>query len=258
MTFEIEPAGLHEAERLGDAVCQFLVVMALRRVLHEAERPLPDIGEVRVAAVHERAEKVERRGGMPVGLDQPQRIGAARLFGEGDVVDDVAPIARQFLAVLLLRRRGARLGELAGDAADLHHRQRRRVGEHDRHLQEDAQEVANVVGADIIGARLGEALRAVAALQQETLAHGDLAERLLEIAGFTCKYERREVRDLLLDSRERGQVWIIGNLQNVLPAPAIARPTLGHDKPLHSLSPSSGDQISTAYTRLRAPEASRK
>jgi len=44
MALEIEPAGLHETERLGDAVGEFLVVVGLRRVLDEAERPLPHIG----------------------------------------------------------------------------------------------------------------------------------------------------------------------------------------------------------------------
>ena len=192
MALEVEPAGLHEAERLGDAVGELLVVVRLGRVLDEAERPLPHIGEVGVAAVHEGAQQVQRRGGMAEGLDLPRRIGPARLVGELDAVDDVAAIARQLLAVLLLRRRGARLGELAGDAADLHHRQGGGIGEHHRHLQEHAQEVADIVGADVVGAGLGEALGAVAALQQETFAHGDAAERLLEVARLTGKNQRRK------------------------------------------------------------------
>ncbi len=231
MALEVEAAGLHEAERLGDAVGELLVVVRLRRVLDEAERPLPHIGEVGVAAVHEGAQQIERRGRMAEGLDQPRRIGPARGFAELDAVDDVAAVARQLLAVLLLHRRGTRLGELAGDAADLHHRQGRRVGEHHRHLQEHAQEVADVVGADVVGAGLGEALGAVAALQQETLAQGDAAERLLEVAGFTCKNQRREGRELALDRFERRLVRIFGNLQDRLPAPTLTRPTLGHEQP---------------------------
>ena len=164
MALEVEPAGLHEAERLGDAIGELLVVVRLRRVLDEAERPLPHIGEIGVAALHERAQQVQRGGGVAERLDLPCRIGPACLVGEFDAVDDVAAIARQLLAVLLFHRRGARLGELAGDAADLHHRQRGGIGEHHRHLQEHAQEVADVVGADIVGAGLGEALGAVAAL----------------------------------------------------------------------------------------------
>ena len=57
---------------------------------------------------------------------------------------------------LVVRR--ARLGELAGHAADFHHRLRTGEGEHDRHLQEHAEEVA-----DVVRAMLGEALGTIAA-----------------------------------------------------------------------------------------------
>ena len=45
-----------------------------------------------------------------------------------------------------LEVRGARLGVLARDPADLHHRHRGGVGEHHRHLQQHPQLVADVVG----------------------------------------------------------------------------------------------------------------
>ena len=202
---------------------------------------MPHIGEIGVAALHERAQQVQRGGGVAERLDLPCRIGPARLVGELDAVDDVAAIARQLLAVLLFHRRGARLGELAGDAADLHHRQRGGIGEHDRHLQEHAQEVADVVGAEIVGAGLGEALGAVAALQQETFAHGDPAERLLEAARLTGKDQRRKAGELPLDRFERGLVGVFRDLENGLLAPTVARPTLGHDAPPLDLSPSTGE-----------------
>ena len=97
----------------------------------------------------------------------------------------------------------AGLGELAGDAADLHHRQRRREGQHHRHLQEDAEEVA-----DVVGVVLGEALGAVAALQQERLAGGDLGERLLELARLARENQRRKGGELLLDRGQRRRVRI--------------------------------------------------
>ena len=49
---------------------------------------------------------------------------------------------------------------------------------------------------------IGEALGAVAALQQETLAGGDAAERLLQIARLAGKHQRRIARKLLLDRRQ--------------------------------------------------------
>jgi hypothetical protein len=59
----------------------------------------------------------------------------------------------------------ARLGELAGHAANLHHRLLAGEGHHHRHLQQHAEGVADVVGME-----LGEAFRAIATLQQERLA----------------------------------------------------------------------------------------
>ena len=76
----------------------------------------------------------------------------------------------------------------------------RRQGQDHRHLQEDAEEIADIVGgADPL---LGEALGAIAALEQESLACGDAPERLLELARLACKNQRRKARELLLD---RGQ-----------------------------------------------------
>ena len=67
--------------------------------------------------------------------------------------------------------RRAGLGELAGDAADLHRGHARRVGEHDGHLEDDLQLVPDGVGAEGV-----ERLGAVAGLEQERLAVGHRAE----------------------------------------------------------------------------------
>ena len=138
-------------------------------------------------------------------------------------VDDVAAIDRQLDTVALLGRRRARLGELSGDAADLHHRRRRRVGQDHGHLQEHAKEVA-----DIVGAVLGEAFGAIAALQQECLARRDLGERPLEIARLAGEHQRRKGRKLAFDVGQRLRVRIIRHLQDGLGAPAIRGPTFRH------------------------------
>ena len=64
----------------------------------------------------------------------------------------------------------------AGDAADLHHRHRAGIGQHDSHLQQHAEEIP-----DVVGAVLGEAFGAIAALQQEGLARGDPRQRLFRL-----------------------------------------------------------------------------
>ena len=159
-----------------------------------------------IAALGEGAQQIERRRRLPIGLDLPPRIGDARFRRERDVVDDVAAIARQFDAVDLLDRRGARLGELPGDAADLHHRHGAGIGQHDRHLQEDAEEIA-----DVVGAVLGEAFGAVAALQQEGLARGYPRQRLFQVAGLACKNQRRKRGKLRLDIGQCLGIGIIGH-----------------------------------------------
>ena len=143
---------------------------------------------------------------------------------EGDVVDDVAAVARQLDAVDLFRVRRARLCKLPGDAADLHHRQRAGIGQDDGHLQQHAEEVA-----DVVGAVLGKALGAIAALQQEGFARGDAGQRLFQVAGLAGKHQRRKRGELRLDIGQCLGIGIIGHLQHRPGAPAIGRPPLGHD-----------------------------
>ena len=166
-----------------------------------------DVVEAGVAAFGECPQQIERRGRLTIRFQLPARIRRARFRREVGAVDDVAAIDRQLDSAAFLGRRGARLGELAGDAADLHHRRRRRVGQDHRHLQKDAEEVA-----DVIGAVLGEAFSAIAALQEESLAGRDLGERILEIARFAGKDQRRKSGELRFDVGKRLGIGIIRHL----------------------------------------------
>ncbi len=224
MALEVEAAGLHEAERLGDAIGEFRIAARLRAVLDEAEHPVVYALQVGITAVGEGAQQVERRGRLAIGLDLPARIGRTRVRRERDVVDDVAAIARELQIAALLGRGRARLGELAGDAADLHHRRGRRERHHHRHLQKHAEEVA-----DVVGAMLGEALGAVAALQQESLPCRDARQGFLQGARLACKHQRRKGRELLFDVGERLRVRIVRHLHDRLAAPTVGRPALLHD-----------------------------
>ena len=228
MALQIEPAGAHEAERLGDAVGELEITPRLRAVLDRAQHPLMHAAEIGVAALGEGAQQIEGRRALAVGLELPMRIGGTRFRRELDVVDDVAAIARQLLAVPLLGRRGARLGELAGNAADLHDRRSRRIGEHDRHLQKHPEEVANIVGAV-----LGEAFRAIAALQQESVSGRDPAQRPLEAACLAGEHQRREGRELAFDPGERRRVGVLRKLLGRPAPPAVGGPALGHDHLRH-------------------------
>src|SRR5690606_27826454 len=129
------------------------------------------------------------------------------------------------------------------DAADLHHRRGGGIGQHHRHLEEHAEEVA-----DVVGTVLGEAFRAVTALEQESLAGRDTRQRLLQVAGLACKNERRKGRELLLDVGQCPPVRIVRHLRDRLWPPAIGRPTFRHFRLPHA--------ILAGYTRRGPAEAS--
>ena len=175
--------------------------------------------EAGITAFGESAEEIERRRRLAIGLQLPARLRRAGFRREVGTVDDVAAIDRQFDGTALFGRRGARLGELTGDAADLHHRASRRVSQNHRHLQKHAKEVA-----DIVGAVLGKAFGAIAALQQESLAGRDLGERSFQIARLAGKDQRRKGGKLRLDVGKRLRVRISRHLQDRLAAPGIRTP----------------------------------
>ena len=226
MRFGVEADRAHEAERLGDAVGDLLIAFGLRAIVDEAEHPPMGVLEIGVAAGGEGPQQVEGRRRLAIGFQLPARIGLARLRGEFDVVDDVAAISRQRDAIDRLEIRGARLGELAGDAADLDDRRGGGERHHDRHLQEHPEEIA-----DIVGRVLAEALGAVAALQQERLACGRLAKRAFEFARFAREHQRRIAGKLPLSLGQRRAVLVDRRLLDRLRAPAVRGPTLVRHHP---------------------------
>ena len=104
----------------------------------------------------------------------------------GEVVDHVAAVGQPTARIEVGR---ARLGVLPGDPAELDHRHRRAVGQHDRHLQQHPHLAGDV------GLRGGlERLGAVAALQQERLAPGDGREPLAQLVDLGGDHQRRHRR----------------------------------------------------------------
>ncbi len=169
MTFEIEPAGAHEAERLGDAVRQFVIAAGLRRILHEAEHPLMHGREIGVTAMREGAQQIQRRCRLPIGLDLPARIGDARFRREVVAVDDVAAIARQ-----ARRRPVFSVGEERGLANWPAMRPTFTTGEPPAKVSTTAIcRKTRKKSRMLFGAMFGEAFGAIAALKQEGLAGAD-------------------------------------------------------------------------------------
>ena len=216
---------LHEGQGLGDLLGQFAVLGADAAV-SEALGPAMDVVEVGIAAAGEGAQQVQGRGRLVVGLDQTLGIGDPLFRREGRAVDVVAAIGGQFDAVDLFHRRGARLGELAGDAADLHHGLATGEGQDHRHLQDQAEGVADVVGRELL-----EALGAVAALQQEGVAAFDLGQFGGQAAGLAREHQRRHGAQLVFHGGKRARVRIVHrHVHDGFVSPGFRGPALGHGR----------------------------
>ena len=216
----VDAAGLHEPHRPIDLGRHALVATALGAGGDELLGPHVDPAEVGEAALGECPQQVERRRRLVVRLHQPFGVGHPCLGVGGRVVDDVTAERQELLVAHLLGGVGTGLGELAGHAADLHDRHSHRVGEDDRHLEDDAQLLADAGGREVL-----EALGAVTRLQQERLAGGDLTERVLQRPRLAGEHERRERGDLLQRQVEARRVGPLGLLVGVarLPGPGTPR-----------------------------------
>ena len=140
-------------------------VARVRGVGHEPLIPAMHLAKIRVSALRERADQVERRGRMVVQRQEPLRVGFTCVGSELDGVHGVAAVAGKSHPVSRLRVGRPGLGVLSGDAPHFDDGQRRSVGQDDGHLQERLDLEPHVVGR-----RLREGLRAVPAHQDESLA----------------------------------------------------------------------------------------
>ena len=177
---------LHEGEGAVDLGGHRLVVLADRAVADELGVPGVDLAQVGVATGGEGAHQVQRRRRRVVDVQQSLRVGTARVRREVEAVDGVAAVGRQRDAVASLHVGRARLGVLPGKPPDLDHRHRGGVGQHDRHLQQHPELVA-----DVVGRRVDERLRAVAALEDERLAAARRGDLGLELVALARKHQRR-------------------------------------------------------------------
>ena len=167
--FRCNAAGFHEAQCIADAVGQPLIAFAQRAPLDEAEIPAVNAVQVGVTALCKSTQQVQRRRGLVIGFQQTLRVGLARFGREFQRIDVIAAIAGQSNSVFCFCIARARLGELPRDAAHFHNWQRTGIGQHDGHLQDNAERIA-----DFVGVEFGKALGAVAPLEEERLTGGNL------------------------------------------------------------------------------------
>ena len=197
----------HEGQRLADAARQLGIALALRAGAHEVGGPRVQLVQIGKAALGQRAQQVERGGAGRVGAQQALRLRRSFVGRKARAVDDVAPVARQGHAALSLAIGRARLGVLTGDAADLDHGSRSGVGQHHRHLQQHAKGLARRFAIERV-----EALRAIAALQQEGAAGSDLGQLLAQRAHLAVEDERRKLAQLIAHGIEPRRVGVHGHL----------------------------------------------
>ena len=108
---------------------------------------------------------------------------------------------------------------MTGDAAELHHRQGGGESRDHGHLQKHPEKIP-----DIVGGVFGKTLGAVAALQKESFARGDLAQHTLQLARLAREDQRRKARELTLDLGQRRLVGIIWHLLDRFASPTGGRP----------------------------------
>ena len=209
----VDARRLDEIQRVADPVGHVAVFRGLL-AFGEAQCPAMDLMHIRIAAGRERAQQVQRGGRLQIGLQHALRVGLARLWRGGQIVDDVTTVRRQFHPVDHFGRGRTRLGELAGHAAHLDHRHLGAIGQHHRHLQHHLERVADCVGAELV-----EAFRAIAALQQKRLAARRLAKCGFQLARLAGKDQRGIFGQLRLDGAKAGGIQIIRHLNPWASAP---------------------------------------
>ena len=79
----------------------------------------------------------------------------------------------------------------------------------------DPTDVINIVISNVVSDLVfGETFRAIASLQEESFAVGDVGESRLQVAGLTCKYQRRKGRQALFDFLQLLEIRILRHLQD--------------------------------------------
>lgn len=164
---------LEEPEGLLDAGCDLGILGLEFRIADVAQTPVERAVQICNAGGDGGSDVVECRGRVVIRLDEAIRIQLPLLNLEP--IQDIPPEARNLLAIHNLRRATPRLGVLPGHPADSDHGLVGAPDEDDAHLQQELD-----LGLDGALLAVVEELGAVAALEQEGVALGDIAQVGLE------------------------------------------------------------------------------
>ena len=176
---------LEEVERVADRIDDLLVLLDQRRMLHEAEVPVPRVMQVGEAAVTQRTYKIERERGAFVAAQQQRGVRLTCFRGELGAIHQIATERGQRDAVARLGIRRSGFGVLARHAADANDGFLETVQQHEAHLQEDLELLCDLVRLAFL-----KGLGAVAAHEQEFATDLRLGETLAQLLDLPRHDER--------------------------------------------------------------------
>ncbi len=162
---------LHEAEGFADGFDHAVIFEAVRRIAHPIEVEILGMMQVGESTLDQRANEVEREGGAFIAAEQELRVGRSRLRRELGAVDDIAAVTGKLYAVAGFGIGRAGFGVLTGKPADANHGATAADHQDQAHLHQHLEHVG-----DAARRAIGEALGAIAALQDEALAIGGFGE----------------------------------------------------------------------------------
>ena len=197
--------GVAEADHVGKETHGLRVLGLELRVLDVAQSPVKGPVQVGDARGQGGPDVVEGGGRVVVGLDQS--LGVELAVVQVVAVEDVAAERRHLLPVDRLHGAGAGLGVLAGHAANTDDSLVGAPDEDQTHLQQQLD-----LGLDDALAAVVEELGAVASLQQEGLALGDIPQVLLELVDLVGVDNGRELLQLGRGLAQCLEIWVLGAL----------------------------------------------
>ena len=179
-------AGRHEIHRFINLVCRGFIAGPLWAFGDKALVPTMYFRQIGIATLGKCAQKIQRRGRLPIGRDLAFGVGHARGGVKFNAIDDITAIAGQFNAVDCFGIGRARFGKLSGHAADFDDRQLGTIGQYNCHLQQDAECVADIVGVVFHKARRSR--------RPEAGKRGLRILRQGELSGFVLRQQKQAAK----------------------------------------------------------------
>ena len=168
----INTNSFHELQRFADFISYIFETFRLL-TFNKVQHPAVNMLKVGIPALRKRTKKIQCCRRLAIGHHQTLRVRHARCFVEINIVDDVAAIAWQFNTVDRFCWSRAWFCKLARNTANFNNWFACAISQHNRHLQEHAEEIAHIVRVVF-----SKGFSTIAALKQKRLTASNLAQSL--------------------------------------------------------------------------------